>query len=171
MNSPTQARVEECHGWWRWLRDLILGPELTPTHTHPHAHNSFPIIPISSCFSNFSYVFQFFFRLLSYLLYRHKDEGRCLDWGLWSVGGGERSKSTNTLQSYNFAILFVCFCFLGPHPQHMDFPRLGVELELQLPAYATATVLVTPDPNHICDLNHSSRAMWDQGPNSPPHGY
>ena len=25
---------------------------------------------------------------------------------------------------------FFCFCFLGPHPQHMEVPRLGVELEL-----------------------------------------
>ena len=32
---------------------------------------------------------------------------------------------------------------------------LGVESELQLPAYTTATT--TPDPSHICDLHHSSR--------------
>ena len=38
---------------------------------------------------------------------------------------------------------------------HMDIPRLGVELELQLPAYATATE--TQDLNHICDLPHSSQ--------------
>ena len=30
--------------------------------------------------------------------------------------------------------VFVCFCFLGLQPQHMELPRLGVELELQLPA-------------------------------------
>ena len=36
----------------------------------------------------------------------------------------------------------------------MEGPRLGVELELQLPAYATAPA--TPDPSHICDLHHSS---------------
>ena len=33
--------------------------------------------------------------------------------------------------------------FLGPHPWHMEAPRLGVHSELQLPAYATATA--TPD--------------------------
>ena len=33
--------------------------------------------------------------------------------------------------------LFVT-CFLGPHLQNMEIPRLGVESELQLPAYATA---------------------------------
>ena len=38
----------------------------------------------------------------------------------------------------------VCFCFfLGLHLQHMEVPRLGVESELQLPAYATATVATT----------------------------
>ena len=36
----------------------------------------------------------------------------------------------------------------------MDIPRLGVEWELELPAYTTATAM--PDPSCICDLNHSS---------------
>jgi len=31
------------------------------------------------------------------------------------------------------------FVFPGPHPQHMEVPRLEVKLELQLPAYTTAT--------------------------------
>ena len=36
--------------------------------------------------------------------------------------------------------LFVClFSFLGPNLGHMDIPRLGVELELEMPAYTTAT--------------------------------
>ena len=37
----------------------------------------------------------------------------------------------------------------------MEVPRLGIELELQLLAYATATAM--QDPSHICDLHHSSR--------------
>ena len=37
----------------------------------------------------------------------------------------------------------------------MEVPRLWVESELQLPAYATATV--TQDPSRICDLLYSSR--------------
>ena len=37
---------------------------------------------------------------------------------------------------------------------HLEFPRPGVESELQLPAYATATA--TQDLSHICDLHHSS---------------
>ena len=46
------------------------------------------------------------------------------------------------------------FFFLGPHPQHMEVPRLGDELELQLLATATATA--TWDPSCVCDLHHSS---------------
>ena len=53
-----------------------------------------------------------------------------------------------------FLFIFYFFCFLGLHPKHMEFPRPGVELELQLPAYTTATAL--PDANFICDLQHSS---------------
>ena len=37
----------------------------------------------------------------------------------------------------------------------MEIPRLGVESELQLPAYTTATEMW--DPSHVCDLHHSSR--------------
>ena len=56
--------------------------------------------------------------------------------------------------------LFFVFCFffffgfLGPHPQHKESPSLGVESELQLLAYSTATAM--PDPSHVCDLHHSS---------------
>ena len=64
---------------------------------------------------------------------------------------------------------FFClfFCFLGPHSQHVEAPRLGVKSELQVPAYTTAT----PDPSHVCDLHHSSQQhqilnplseAWDQ---------
>ena len=35
------------------------------------------------------------------------------------------------------SLLFFPF-FLGPHPQHMEVPRPGVKLELQLLAYSTA---------------------------------
>ena len=34
----------------------------------------------------------------------------------------------------NFYFLFFFFFFLGLHLRHMKVPRLGVELELQLPA-------------------------------------
>ena len=45
------------------------------------------------------------------------------------------------------------FVFLRLHPQHMEVPRLGVELELQLPTYTTAV----QDPSLIWDPYNSSR--------------
>ena len=56
---------------------------------------------------------------------------------------------------YLFIYLFVFLPFLGLLPWHMEIPRLGVELELQPPAYARATA--TRDPSRVCDLHHSSR--------------
>ena len=44
----------------------------------------------------------------------------------------------------------------------MEGPRLGGQLELQLPAYTTATA--TQDLGHICDLCHSS---WERRILSP----
>jgi len=49
------------------------------------------------------------------------------------------------------------FHFLGLHPQHMEFLRLGVELELQLLATAIAIATATWDLGHVCDLLCSSR--------------
>ena len=55
-----------------------------------------------------------------------------------------------------FCILSGVFFGRGRvHPQHMEIPRLGVQLELQLPAHTTATA--TQDLNRVCDLHHSSR--------------
>ena len=46
----------------------------------------------------------------------------------------------------------IClFCILG---LNLGVPRLGVELELLLLAYTTATPM--QDPSHVCDLHHSS---------------
>ena len=59
-----------------------------------------------------------------------------------------------TLTEFIFFLSFV-FWFLGPHPQHMEVPRLGAESELQLLAYVTATA--TRDPCHIYDLHHGSQ--------------
>ena len=44
----------------------------------------------------------------------------------------------------------------------MEVPRLGVELELQLPAYATATSM--RDPSHVCNIHHSSWQHWIPDP-------
>ena len=58
--------------------------------------------------------------------------------------------------------LFIYFCFVGPHLWHMVLPRLGVQLELQPPAYTTAAA--TQDLSHICKLHHSSRQCWILNP-------
>ena len=58
-------------------------------------------------------------------------------------------------------VVVVVVCLLGPHPRHMQLPRLGVESELPLPAYITATAM--PDPSWVCDLclsNAGSLTHW-----------
>ena len=44
----------------------------------------------------------------------------------------------------------------------MAVPRLGMELELYLLAYITATA--TPDLSHVCDLCRSSQQHWILNP-------
>ena len=48
------------------------------------------------------------------------------------------------------------FFFLNSHTHSIwkEVPRLGVEFELQLLAYTTATAM--QDPSHICKLHHNS---------------
>jgi len=66
------------------------------------------------------------------------------------VGGSPASGSDPSHLEFTF---FIFYFFLGPHLRDMEVSRLGVKLELQLPAYTTATV--TPDPSCIYDLHHS----------------
>ena len=58
--------------------------------------------------------------------------------------------------------------------QHVEVPGPGVELDLQLPAYTTASA--TQDPSCIFDLHHSSWQHQILDPLSEarvlcPHGY
>ena len=53
-----------------------------------------------------------------------------------------------------FYLFYFIFCFLGLHLWHMEIARLGVQLELQLLAYARA--MATSDSSHVCNLHHSS---------------
>ena len=57
-----------------------------------------------------------------------------------------------------FMIIIIIICFLGLHPRQLEVSRLGVELELQLPAYATAATI--PDLSCLWDLHHSSQQRW-----------
>ena len=54
------------------------------------------------------------------------------------------SASNNVWCSVAVPPLFVFFVFLGLHLWHMEVPRPGVQSELLLLAYTTATA--TPDP-------------------------
>ena len=64
--------------------------------------------------------------------------------------------------AFFFVSFFFFFCFLGPKPQCVEVPRLGVESELQLRAYTTATA--TPDLSRVCNLHHSSQQLWILNP-------
>ena len=48
----------------------------------------------------------------------------------------------------------LCVCVFMATPVAYEVPRLGVESELQLPAYITATEML--DQSRICDLHCSS---------------
>ena len=54
----------------------------------------------------------------------------------------------------NSFFFFFFFLLLGPHPWHMEVPRLGVKSDLEPPAYTAATAM--QDLSRICDLHHSS---------------
>ena len=58
--------------------------------------------------------------------------------------------------------MVVCFCFLGLNQQHGEVSILGVQMELQLVTYTTATV--TSHPSCICNLHHSSWQRWMLNP-------
>ena len=58
--------------------------------------------------------------------------------------------------------LTLFFLLFRAHLQHREVPRLGVELDLQLPAYTTATAMW--DLSRICDLLHSSRQRQNLNP-------
>ena len=63
----------------------------------------------------------------------------------WSLGLGFLTKVVGC----SFVLFFCFFFFLELQLQHMEVPRLGVESEMQLPAYTTTTA--TWDLSHVCD--------------------
>ena len=52
-----------------------------------------------------------------------------------------QARSIFLLQPFKVVFCFSFFFGGGPHLRHMEVPRLGVELELYLLAYATATAM------------------------------
>jgi len=75
-------------------------------------------------------------------------------------------KRNYTLKSYiicyNYTTqwfrVFLFVCYLRPHLQHMEFPRIGVESELYLMVYTAATAM--PYLSCVCDPHHSSWQCW-----------
>ena len=61
--------------------------------------------------------------------------------------------SLSFLPSLPPSFLPLSFCHFRAAPT--EIPRLGVESELQLPAYTRATA--TQDLSHVCNLHHNSR--------------
>ena len=74
------------------------------------------------------------------------------------------------------AFCCCCYCCFFVFLVHMEVPTPGVESELQLLAYISATAM--SDPSHICELHHNSWQHWIPNPLSrardrtcvPPHG-
>ena len=64
--------------------------------------------------------------------------------------------------AFEFFLAFSFLFFLGLHLQHMEVSRLGVEPEVQLLAFATATA--APDPSRICDRCHILRQCQTLNP-------
>ena len=54
----------------------------------------------------------------------------------------------------NYLFIYL-FCFSGTHLWHMEIPGLGVESDLQLPAYATG--IAVHDTGWVFSLHHRSR--------------
>ena len=73
-----------------------------------------------------------------------------LQWGLFQGAG---AKLLHPCPPHSRELFF-----LSLHPWHMEVPRLGVQLELQLPACTTATAM--PDISCVCDLHRSSQQCW-----------
>ena len=82
-------------------------------------------------------------------------------WELASTSSWESLIKRMNFQSKQI-FFFLFFCFLGPPPQHMEVPRLGVELELQPLANTTATA--TSNLSCVCNLHHSSQQCWILNP-------
>ena len=80
---------------------------------------------------------------------------------VWTV-----SPSLEPADSRDFVLFwFVCFLLFWATLLHMEVPRLGVESEMQLPDYATATA--TWDLSCVCDVQCSS---WQCGILKPLSG-
>ena len=96
---------------------------------------------------------------LGYKLKSPDSSTHVISTGLPSLSNSSQEEDSSQRCRAMGAYYYFCFfCFLGPHLQQMEVPRLGVKSELQLPGYTTATA--TPDLSHICNLHHSLQQCW-----------
>ena len=70
-----------------------------------------------------------------------------------SLATRELRKGIKGEKRVRLGLLFLYF--LRQYLRHMEVPRLGVESELRLPAYTTATAAW--NPSCVCNLHHSLR--------------
>ena len=75
---------------------------------------------------------------------------------LYTTALEEEKEGREICRIYNFPSGFCCcfILFFELQVQHVEVPKLGVELKLQLPAYIAATA--TPDLSRVCDPHRSS---------------
>ena len=59
-------------------------------------------------------------------------------------------------QTFSLSLFFFFLLLLRADLRHMEVSRLGVKLELKLPATASATW----DLSRACSLHHSSQQCW-----------
>ena len=111
--------------------------------------------------NNFKVVESFVAFLLAFLLPTPRLGSNLEDRNLHSQCGNLVPGSIGSKVDLFFFFFLVS---LGPHPRHMEVPRLGIELELRLLAYTTAAAMW--DPSQVCDLHHSSWQHWILSPMS-----
>ena len=89
---------------------------------------------------------------------REKGEARCCgEEQSWDTPILFNQKCSPFIQLTHWKyVRFFCFFLFRAY----EVPRLGVELELQLPAYITES----PDPSCVCNLHHSSWQCWILNP-------
>ena len=63
----------------------------------------------------------------------------CLFYFIFYLFLAEESPRFLFIYLFIYLFIFILFYFLGPNQRHMEVPSLGVESELQLLAYTTAT--------------------------------
>ena len=91
-------------------------------------------------------------------------QGGKISFGGWWTSA-VRAAGDGWFENVFMELIFLCVCaILGLHPWHIEVPRLGVKLELRLPAYTTAIAM--QDPSCICNLT----TQQGQGSNLHPYG-